>query len=221
MGRTELLAVGLIAALTACGPSAVKEKEKAPVRLPLLGEPAIVSVEVNGQYVPDTVYPKIPGFTFTDQEGDTITAKTFDNKVYVADFFFTTCPTICPVMKSQLLRVYEAFAKDDRVLILSHSIDPEHDSVAVLKDYAERLQVSADKWHFVTGEKDSIYSIAEHYMVSADEDPTAPGGYIHSGAFVLIDAQKHIRGYYDGTKPEDVDQLIRDIPVLLDEQGGR
>lgn len=214
------IAVSLAALVMACG-SPKKTEQKGPRRLPLLGEPSVVSKEVNGTYVADTVYPRIPAFRFVDQMGDTITDKDFDGKIYVADFFFTTCPTICPVMKSQMLRVYEAYKDNDRVQLLSHTIDPEHDSVAVLYDYAERLQVSANTWHFVTGVKDSIYAISEYYMVSAQDDPSAPGGYIHSGAFVLIDSQKHIRGYYDGTKPEEVDQLINDIPVLLDEEKQR
>lgn len=187
-------------------------------KLPILGEPMISSVEVNGKYIPDTIYPTIPSFTFINQNGDTVTENSYNNKIYVADFFFTTCPTICPVMKKEMLRVYEAYKNNPEVLILSHTIDPEHDSVSVLKDYSERLEVSSNKWNFVTGNKDSIYSIAEYYMVSADEDPSAPGGFIHSGAFVLIDADKHIRGYYDGTKPKDVDQLIEDISTLLNEK---
>lgn len=188
-----------------------------PSRLPFFGEPSILSREENGVFIIDTVYPTIPNFSFLNQDGHLITQDDVKGKIYVADFFFTTCPTICPVMKSQMLRVYEAFANEPRLVILSHSIDPEHDSVPVLKEYAERLQVSAPRWNFLTGNKDSIYTIAEAYMASAAEDPTAPGGFIHSGAFILVDHNRFIRGYYDGTKPEDVDQLIKDIPILLRE----
>jgi protein SCO1 len=185
-------------------------------KLPYLGEPMISSHEENGKLVPDTIYPKIPSFSFTNQDGQIVTEKTFDG-IYVADFFFTTCPTICPKMKAELLRVYEAFKNEPRVKILSHTIDPEYDTEAVLHEYASRLQVSSLKWNFVTGDKDSIYGMADYYMVSAEEAPNEPGGYIHSGALILVDQQKYIRGMYDGTKPEEVDQLIKDISKLLSE----
>ncbi len=185
-------------------------------KLPYLGEPMFSSHEENGKLVPDTIYPKIPAFSFTNQDGKTVTEKTFDG-IYVADFFFTTCPTICPKMKAELLRVYEAFKNEQRVKILSHTIDPDYDTVEVLHEYASRLQVTSDKWNFVTGDKDSIYGMADYYMVSAEEAPNEPGGYVHSGALILIDQNKFIRGMYDGTKPEEVDQLIKDIPLLLSE----
>ena len=191
--------------------------QQATKKLPYLGEPAITSHEINGKLVADTLYPTIPAFSFTNQDGKEITGKTFDGGIYIADFFFTTCPTICPKMKAELLRVYEAYKADPRVKILSHTIDPEHDNVEVLHEYAGRLQVSSDKWDFVTGDKDSIYDIANYYLCSAEEAANEPGGYIHSGALVLVDQQKHIRGLYDGTKPEEVDQLIKDIPLLLSE----
>ncbi|MCX7742948.1 MAG: SCO family protein [Flavobacteriales bacterium] len=205
--------------LIACGPSKSHKSSRndSPSRLPFFGEPSILSREENGVLIIDTVYPTIPNFSFRNQEGKLITQEDIKGKIYVADFFFTTCPTICPIMKSQMLRVYETFLNEPRLVILSHSIDPEHDSVSVLKEYADRLQVAAPRWNFLTGNKDSIYTLAEAYMASAAEDPTAPGGFIHSGAFILIDHNRFIRGYYDGTKPEEVDQLIKDIPILLRE----
>lgn len=166
----------------------------------------------------DTVYHKIGEFKFVDQDSNWVTPETFEDKIYVADFFFTSCPTICPIMKAQMLRVYDAIQEKPDVLILSHTIDPKHDSVAVLKEFAERLGVESDKWHFVTGNKDDIYKIGQtSYMVSASQDPSEPGGYIHSGAFILVDKEKRVRGLYDGTKPDQVDRLIRDIDVLLRE----
>lgn len=202
--------------LISCGKKPAPQKTTS-TQLPYLGEPTITSHEENGKLVPDTLYPTIPAFSFTNQDGNEVTNKTFDGSIYVSDFFFTTCPTICPKMKAELLRVYDAFKNEPRVKILSHTIDPEHDSVEVLNEYASRLQVKSDKWNFVTGDKDSIYTIAEYYLCSAEEAPNEPGGYIHSGALVLIDQQKHIRGMYDGTRSEDVDQLIKDIPLLLSE----
>ncbi len=185
--------------------------------LPILGPRIPIEKQVEGQTVTDTLYHQVPDFHFTDQNGLPVTASTFEGKVYIADFFFTTCPTICPVMKNNLLKVYEAYKDSASVSILSHSIDPVHDSVAVLKDYANRLEVQAPGWYFVTGNQDSIFSIARQYMVSALEDKEAPGGYAHSGALILMDKQRHIRGYYDGTEEEATKKLIRDIKILLNE----
>lgn len=181
-------------------------------QLPILGKKEVVK---KGS-VTDTVYQTIPDFKFIDQDSNWVTQKTFQDKIYVADFFFTTCPTICPIMKSQMLRVYEKYKGNSEVAFLSHTIDPKHDTVAVLKEYADRLGISSDQWHMVTGDRDKIFKIAQsHYMVSAHEDPSAPDGAVHSGAFILIDKQKRIRGYYDGTKEEEVNQLIEDIPLLI------
>jgi protein SCO1 len=169
----------------------------------------------------DTVYHKIPNFSFTNQDGIEITTKNYEGKIYVTDFFFTSCPTICPVMKSQMLRIYEHFKGNESVGLLSHSIDPRHDSVSVLKNYAIGLGIEGNQWNFVTGIQDSIYAIAQKsYLVSAMEDSTAveDGGFIHSGAFLLIDKQKRVRGQYDGTVEKDVSQLIRDIEFLLKEE---
>ncbi|WP_317047605.1 SCO family protein [Adhaeribacter pallidiroseus] len=173
---------------------------------------------VNGQTITDTIYHQIPDFSFINQDSQRVTSQTLAGKIYVTDFFFTTCPTICPKMKSQLLRVYEKFKNNDQVVLLSHTIDPQHDSVAVLRDYAGRLGVSSSKWQFVTGAKDSIYAIAAQYMVSAAEDEKEPGGFVHSGAFILTDTNRHVRGIYDGTVPEQVDQLMNDILLLLAEK---
>jgi protein SCO1/2 len=156
-------------------------------------------------------------YTFTDQDGSQINQSLFSDKIYVADFFFTSCPTICPIMKSQMLRVYEAFEDNDNVVLLSHTIDPEHDTVEVLKDYAEKLGISSHRWHMVTGPKDHIYDTAKRYMLAAMEDKQAPGGFIHSGSFSLVDRRGQIRGYYKGTEKEAVSKLIKDIRRLLNE----
>lgn len=156
-------------------------------------------------------------YTFTDQQGNPVTSETFREKIYVADFFFTTCPTICPIMKTQMLRVYEKFKDNDQLLLLSHTIDPEHDTVEVLNDFASRLNISADRWHLVTGDKEQIYDTARRYGLAALEDKNAPGGFIHSGSFTLVDRQGRIRGYYRGTEEDAVDALIKDIRRLLNE----
>ncbi|MBK9510338.1 MAG: SCO family protein [Cytophagaceae bacterium] len=179
--------------------------------LPYLGQNTIDSKG-------DTIYHQIPDFAFVNQDGDTLTQDFFKDKIYIADFFFTTCPTICPVMKTQMLRIHEKFGNEPRLAILSHTIDPRHDTVAVLKKYKEKLGVKSDQWQFVTGEQAKIYEIAQKsYMVSALEDSTAveEGGFVHSGAFVLVDQNHRIRGVYDGTKEIEVNKLMKDIELLL------
>lgn len=200
--------------ITAFG--ACKKEQK---KLPILGKKDLQKKQVNGKQVTDTVYHKIPEFRFVNQDSTIVTPATFRDKIYVADFFFTTCPTICPKMKKQMKRVYEEYKGNEEVAFLSHSIDPNHDSVEVLKNYARDLGVgNTQQWHFVTGKRTEIYQIAkDHYMVPAHQDPSAPGGVVHSGAFILVDKKRRIRGYYEGTKEKSVDELIRDIEVLLDE----
>ena len=185
--------------------------------LPIYGEREPIERTVSGETVVDTIYHTIPDFAFLNQDSQRVTQETVAGKVYVTDFFFTSCPTICPKMKSQMLRVYEAFKDNPDIVLLSHSIDPAHDTVAVLKDYSERLGIETAKWHLLTGDKDSIYTIAEQYLAAAREDAGAEGGFTHSGDFYLIDQQRRIRGHYNGTLEEDVDRLIKDIPVLLKE----
>jgi protein SCO1 len=178
--------------------------------LPIFGER-----EVFGN---DTIYHTIAPFQFVDQDSSLITNETFRGKIYVADFFFTTCRTICPIMKTQMHRVYQATQEMPDVILLSHTIDPEYDTVALLRDFARRLAVKSEKWHFVTGAKDSIYKIAQtSYFATAMEDRTEPDGFIHSGAFLLIDKKQRIRGKYDGTKEADVNRLIAEIKQLQKE----
>ena len=166
----------------------------------------------------DTLYHKIPDFKFLNQDSLWVSQKDMAGKIYVADFFFTTCPTICPTMKTQLLRIFDKFAEDDRVRILSHTIDPEYDGVRVLKEYAKKLNINSPRWNLVTGKKTDIYRLGEKsYMVTAQEDANEEGGFVHSGAFILVDQNRHVRGIYDGTKEEDVNHLIEDITLLLKE----
>jgi len=187
-------------------------------KLPILGETDVVKKIVDGKEVEETVYPVIPDFSFQNQYGETVTAKDFEGKIYVADFFFTTCPTICPPMKKNLLKLYKTYKDNPEVAILSHTIDPGHDSVEVLKAYAADLGVTGKMWQFVTGDREKIYEIGQKsYLVSAREDSSEAGGYIHSGHFILIDKNKHIRGMYDGTTDAGTKQLLEDIKVLLEE----
>lgn len=187
-------------------------------RLPVLGQKELITKTVNGKTVTDSVEHSIPDFQFVSQDGDIVSAQTMAGKIYVADFFFTTCPTICPKMKTQLKRVYDRFKGNPNVMLLSHTIDPTHDSVAVLREFALSLGVEGKQWLFVTGDKEKIYDIGQNsYMVSAAEDASAPGGVVHSGAFILVDTKKHIRGIYDGTTAEGVDKLMADMDKVLAE----
>ncbi|ALI99957.1 SCO family protein [Rufibacter tibetensis] len=201
-----------VALATAC--TSPPEKDQ----LPILGprEPQVTTVD--GKTQVDTLYHSIPDFTFVDQDSQLVTQKTVENKIYVADFFFTSCPSICPKMKSQMLRVYEKYKDNPRVALLSHSIDPTHDTVAVLRDYADRLGVKSKTWHFLTGDRDTILDMAQkHYFTSAMVDKAMPGGFEHSGAFLLVDEQRRLRGHYDGTNAQDIDKLLKDMDVLLAE----
>jgi protein SCO1 len=184
-------------------------------KLPIMGRTEYK--EVDGKL--DTIYHTIPNYSFVDQDSVEVTPNTFSDKIYVADFFFGTCPTICPIMKRQMIRVYDEFKDNPEFALLSHTIDPDHDTVAYLKDYSEKIGVMDNQvWHFVTGDKDKIYETGqEGYMVATSEDPVEVGGFIHSGAFILVDKEKRIRGFYDGTKKDQVDRLINDIPKLLAE----
>jgi protein SCO1/2 len=180
--------------------------------LPILGERYVDDNQ-------DTVYHQIADFAFVNQVGDTISNEDVSGKIYVADFFFTTCPTICPIMKKEMLRVYEKYQDQPNFRILSHSIDPTHDTQIVLKDYAEKLGVQdASTWNFLTGDQEKIFEIAQtSYITSAMANQAEPGGFVHTGAFLLVDGNGRIRGAYDGTKSDQVDRLISDIPKLLNQ----
>ena len=187
-------------------------------KLPIYGERDTAERVMNGKTVTDTIYNTIPNFKFVSQNNDTITTKNFDNVIYIADFFFVSCPTICPVMKRNMLKVYKQIKGQNDIKILSHTIDPEHDTPTVLKKYATDLGVNGTQWLFVTGKKEDIYKIGQkNYMVVANEDSTAVGGYIHSGAFILVDKKKQVRGVYDGTNEEGIEKLMIDIEILRKE----
>ncbi len=185
--------------------------EQSPEPLPILGKPVYSES--------DTIFPTISNFSFVDQDSQIVTNQTFVNKIYVTNFIFLSCPTICPKMTAEMHNVYIAFETDERVALISHTIDPEHDSIPKLYNYAKNLGIRNSKWHFVTGNQDSIRNLAESsYFSSAFPDSTAPGGFTHSGGLLLIDKKRHIRGVYDGTNPEETNRLIKDIKTLLKEQ---
>lgn len=212
--RSQLFIAVLFAIsfLTSCIESVQKKTE-----LPVYGSKEVLVPGEDGEDVIDNITLKIDSFQVMDQDSQIINAKDFEGKIYVVDFFFTHCPTICPVMTKNMATVYDKFKNDTNILFLSHTIDVKNDSVPQLKKYANKIGISSSKWHMVTADKMVIYDLADQYMVAAAEDPNSPGGYMHSGAFILMDGQHRIRGYYDGTMKEDVEQIIADIEVLKKE----
>src|SRR5690606_30165059 len=169
-----LVATGVLAYVTGCN-------QTAPETLPILGSREPVTKVVNGETITDTLYHTIPDFQLRNQDSLVITNKLCDKGVYIDNFFFTHCPSICPTMQRNLLKVYEKYKGDERVKFLSHSIDFRHDSPSVLKSYAEKLGVTNDHWQFVTGSKAAVYGLSDSYMVYTKEDSNIPGGYDHSG----------------------------------------
>lgn len=166
----------------------------------------------------DTLYHTISTFTLINQTKDTVSDKTIQNKIYVADFFFATCQSICPQMTSQLTRVQETFKFDNDFLILSHTVNPKHDTAEVLYAYAGKYNAIGSKWHFLTGNKQVIYDLAKFdYLVNALEDDGTAEGFLHSELLLLVDKQKRIRGMYDGTDSIQVNKLIADIKLLKTE----
>ncbi|MCK8479081.1 SCO family protein [Psychroserpens algicola] len=159
-------------------------------------------------------YHKIADFKLINQNGDTITQKTYDNKIYVADFFFTTCQTICPIMTDQMYRIQQDILHDDEVLLLSHSVTPEIDSVAQLKRYAIEKGVNDKKWNLVTGDRKQIYDLARKSYLVVKDDDSEDYGMVHTENFALIDKDKQIRGLYNGISPASVDSLLQDIKRL-------
>ena len=218
--KKSLLPVLLItAALAVMLISYFKTDKKKPLRvLPFYGEQKVDSILKSGEYAKDTIYHTVQDFSFVNQEGKTITQKDLDGSVYVADFFFTTCQSICPIMSTQMEKVAQAFAANNQVKILSHTVNPENDSVPVLAEYAHLHHANASQWWFVTGSKKELYNLARTgYYLNAQEGDGGPDDFIHTQNFALVDKEKHIRGYYDGTNPKEIEQLINDIKLLLKE----
>ena len=185
-------------------------QKKSSVLLPIYGEKKIIAG--------DTIYHQIASFNLTNQIGQVVNQNTTKNKIYIANFFFATCQSICPMMSNQLQEVQKAFLADDSVLILSHSVNPLHDTVAVLSNYADTYGAKTNKWHLLTGNKKQIYDLAKtSYLVNAFEDDGSPEGFLHSELFLLIDKKARIRGMYDGTNTAEVKKLIEDVKLLKQE----
>tara|TARA_B100000886_G_C20366200_1_gene467436 strand:- start:436 stop:984 length:549 start_codon:yes stop_codon:yes gene_type:complete len=164
-------------------------------------------------------FHKIEDFKLTNQNNQTITNEIYDGKIYIADFFFTTCPGICPIMKDNMIKLQQEFIDDDEVLLLSHTVTPEIDSVTVLKKYSLEKGVIDSKWNMVTGDKQQIYNLARSsYLVAEIIESSNPYDMIHTENFVLVDSKRRIRGFYDGTDINVMDDLINDIKILKKEE---
>ncbi len=211
--------------ITACTESpAEQESAKASVaKLPYMGEPDVAfRKDENGATIADTVYYTIPKFSFINQDSAEVSHHTYTGKIFVADFFFTTCPTICPMLSAQMARVQAELKEQglsDKVWLLSHTVNPQYDTPSVLKSYADKLGADYSNWNFVTGNAEDIYYQAEDgYMLTAFPSDTAQGGFFHTDKLALIDWEMHIRGYYDGTSTVEVNNLLADIKKLAEEQ---
>jgi len=183
-------------------------------RLPIYQPASVNSELVDTTIVHKINYHKISDFSLTNQNGETVTQSKFDNKIYVADFFFTTCQSICPIMTKNMKDIQDKLIKDSEVLLLSHTVFPEIDSVEVLKKYAVENEVIDSKWDLVTGDKKEIYDLARKSYLAAKDNSFGEYEMIHTENFVLIDKKKQIRGFYDGTNKEEIDKLYEDIKIL-------
>ena len=182
-------------------------------------QPTMVSEElVDSSILHQRKYHKIADFSLINQNGETVTQDTYKDKIYVADFFFTTCQTICPIMTDHMYQIQKEIAGDDEVMLLSHSVTPTIDSVPRLKQYAIEKGVIDRKWNLVTGDKKQIYELARKSYLAVKSDGNGDEyDMIHTENFMLIDKKKQIRGFYDGTNPEDIQRLLKDIAILKKE----
>lgn len=185
--------------------------------LPFFGNYEIVTSETDGIIAVDTIYPTIPTFEFLNQDSVSISSKSLHGKVWIANFFFTSCPSICPPMMEQLKRVHKLTEDvSKQVQFLSFSIDPSHDSPSILKHYAEQRGMKADNWTFFTGNEAKIHKLGvEHFLVHAARDQYEAGGFAHSDALVLVDKEGHVRGVYQSGDKTQVEQLIKDTHKLI------
>ncbi len=188
----------------------LKPKETLPIYQP---------AQVNAKLVDTSVahrikYHTISDFNLINQNGDTITQAFYDDKIYVADFFFTTCQSICPIMTKNMKKVQDKLINDKEILLLSHSVTPEIDSIEQLKRYAIANQINDDKWNLVTGDRKQIYNLARKSYLAVEDNPVREYDMIHTENFMLIDKKKQIRGFYDGTLASEISRLLDDIEIL-------
>ncbi|WP_299217653.1 SCO family protein [uncultured Dokdonia sp.] len=187
---------------------------KVPKKLPIYQPEMVDSTLVDStiQYVKK--YHKIAPFQLINQNGDTITQEDYKNKIYVADFFFTTCQTICPIMTDHMVQIQKELKEDSDVLLLSHSVIPEYDTPKILKEYAIKKGVDDTRWNLVTGSRKEIYTLARKSYLAVKNIPGEEDAMVHTENFMLIDKKSQIRGYYDGTDPKEIERLLEEIEIL-------
>lgn len=191
--------------------NALQPKKMLPVYQPSMVDKSLVDSTLH--YTKK--YHKIGDFSLVNQNGDTITQNNYKDKIYVADFFFTTCPTICPIMTKNMAEIQEVIKDKPNVMLLSHSVTPQIDTVAQLKRYAVEKGVLDHKWNLVTGNKKQIYELArKSYLAVKNDGDGGPFDMIHTENFILVDKEKRIRGFYDGTNRDDIDRLLEDLKIL-------
>jgi len=197
--------------------TALKPKKTLPIYTPSMVNPELVDSTI--QHIANKKEHHIADFAFTNQNGKTITQKDYEGKIYVADFFFTTCQTICPIMTDNMTWLQTQIKNKPEVMLLSHSVTPDIDSVSVLKKYAQEKGVIDSKWNLVTGNKKDIYYIArKSYLAVKTGKPEELYDMVHTENFVLVDQKRRVRGFYDGTKKEEVERLLADINFLIEEE---
>jgi len=216
--KSELITVAGVLLILIIGISLAYQYTQPPKKLKIYNpadlNPALVDISKRDV----TQMHRIADFALTNQNGSIISQKNFEGKIYVADFFFTTCQSICPIMTGQMSQIYDQFKENSDVMLLSHTVMPEVDSVPVLAKYAQKHKADALKWMFVTGDKKQLYELArKSYFAVLSEGTGDEHDFIHTENFILIDKEKRIRGFYDGTSEEDVDRLIEEIEILLAE----
>ncbi len=190
---------------------ALSPKKRLPIYQPNMVNPELV----DSTLLDVKKYHTIADFKLVNQNGDTISQKAYENKIYVADFFFTTCPTICPIMTKNMAAVQGSILEDEEVMLLSHSVTPQIDSVPRLKAYATEKGVVDAKWNLVTGDKKQIYELArKSYLAVKTDGDGGPYDMIHTENFILVDKERRIRGFYDGTNPEEIEKLLEDLSIL-------
>lgn len=190
----------------------ISKKSGEPIRYLEYFEPKNTLTSNNGEH------HTIPDFEFINQDGETFTKQNVKNKIYVTEYFFTTCKSICPIMNTNLEKVYSEFKNREDFLILSHTVEPEIDSVKILKEYANLHKVTDKRWQFVTGDKKQLYNMARKgYLLNDENGSGDEDDFIHTQNFALIDKDFHIRGFYDGTDSKEIDRLIQEVKLLMQE----
>ncbi|WP_179320437.1 SCO family protein [Winogradskyella helgolandensis] len=220
----KYIMIFLLAVSVSCKNDIKKENSKAEETsrvdyLPYYNEESFTPNWITPNSKEEKAFHKIPDFELTNQLGEKVTQSTFENKIYITDFFFASCPGICPQMTGNMFKLQEEFINDDEVLFLSHTVTPTQDSVPVLKNYADKYGAIDHKWHLVTGDRIDIYELGrDQYFVENDlREPKTIDDFLHTENFLLIDKNKHIRGIYNGLNRASMQQLIIDVKALKEE----